>query len=85
VTWKRHIAYLAISIVGGFVVGFVAGVLCTPILWKLEPILNVELAGHSGPADWVMLLFFGVCAVIIELLLVFSYRRHQRAAAKSAN
>jgi hypothetical protein len=85
VNWKRHLAYGVISIVGGFIFGFIAGILCTPILWKLEPILNIELAGHSGPADWVMFFFFGASAIAIEFLLVFSYRRSRRAAAKNAN
>ena len=84
-SWKRHLAYIAISTVGGFVVGFILAMLSTPILWKLEPILNMELAGHSGPADWVMFFFFGASAIAIELLLVFSYRRSHRAAAKNAN
>jgi len=84
VIWKRHLAYIAISVVGGFVFGFIAAMLCTPILWKLEPILHMELAGHSGPSDWVMLLFVAVFAAVIELLLL-SYRRHRRARAKNAN
>jgi len=28
--------------------------LVTPVLWKLEPVVGVELAGHSGPADWII-------------------------------
>ena len=81
-TWKRHIAYLAISVVGGFVVGFVAAILCTPLLWRLEPVLGIELAGHSGPSDWVLYLFFAVFAVLIEMLLVFSNRKNYSARTK---
>ena len=81
-SWKRHIAYLAISIVGGFVFGFIEAMLCTPLLWKLEPILNMELAGHSGPSDWVMYLFFVSTAALIETLLLFFYRRSRRPVTK---
>jgi hypothetical protein len=84
VGWKRHTAYLAISIAGGFVIGFIAAMLCTPLLWKLEPVLKMELAGHSGPSDWVMWIFFGFFALLIELLLVLSYRRG-RTTSKSAD
>ena len=68
--------------VGGLVFGFLAAMLCTPLLWKLEPILNMELAGHSGPSDWVMYLFFVFMAALIEALLLFSYRRSRRAGTK---
>ena len=83
-TWKRHIAYLAISVVGGFVFGFIAAMLCTPLLWRLEPVFGIELAGHSGPSDWVLWVFMAVFAVVIEILLVIS-RRRQRTTAKSTN
>jgi hypothetical protein len=71
-----------ISVVGGFVIGFIVAMLCTPLLWRLEPVLGIELAGHSGPSDWVMYLFFGSFAVLIEALLLFSGRRRSRAIAK---
>ena len=80
-SWKRHVAYLAISIIGGFVFGFIVAMLCTPLLWRLEPVLGVELAGHSGPADWVMEVFFGAFMVLIEVLLLLSHRRKSASKA----
>jgi len=85
VSWKRHVTYLVISIAGGFVFGFIGAMLCTPLLWRLELVLGIELAGHSGPSDWVIWVFMGVFSVVIEILLVVSYRRRQRATAKSTN
>jgi len=82
VSWKLHAAYLAISVVGGFVVGFMAAMLCTPLLWQLESVLGIELAGHSGPSDWVMLVFFGFFAALIEAMLLFFSRRSRRAVTK---
>ena len=84
-SWKRHISYLVLSVIGGFVFGFIAAMLCTPLLWRLEPVLGIELAGHSGPSDWVIWVFMGVFSVVIEILLLVSYRRRQRATAKSTN
>lgn len=39
----------------------------TPLLWRLEPILHMELAGHSGPSDWI---FYVVWALMIPGLFV---------------
>jgi hypothetical protein len=50
--------------IAGFVVGCLLCVLATPLWWKLEGILGVELAGHSGPADWLTLGMGGVFAMI---------------------
>jgi hypothetical protein len=44
--------------------------LLTPALWHLEPILHMELAGHSGPSDWI---FYLVWLILIPLLFgIFS-------------
>jgi hypothetical protein len=71
-----------ISIVGGFVVGFVAAMLSTPLLWKLEPVLGMELAGHSGPSDRVIYVFIALFVVLIEALLLFSSRWNRRPVTK---
>jgi ABC-type antimicrobial peptide transport system permease subunit len=67
---KRTLVAGALAIGIGVPVGWVAAMVSTPLLWKLEPILNMELAGHSGPADWV---FYVVWPVVIPgLFAVFS-------------
>jgi hypothetical protein len=83
VSWKRHVCYAGISIVGGFVFTFIAAIVCTPLLWRLEPVLGIELAGHSGPSDWVLWLFFAVFVLMIEALLVYSRRRSVRSATET--
>jgi hypothetical protein len=57
------IVALVIGVPGGWMIAM----LLTPLLWKLEPILHIELAGHSGPSDWV---FFVVWAVVIPALFL---------------
>jgi hypothetical protein len=54
-----------LSLVVGLPVGWIIAMLLTPVLWRLEPILHIELAGHSGPSDWV---FYVLWAVIIPAL-----------------
>ena len=80
-SWKRRVTYLVVSILGGLIFGFLAGMLCTPLLWRLEQVLGIELAGHSGPSDWVMYLFFVVMAALIETLLLY-FDRSRRAGTK---
>ena len=36
----------------------ITGALLTPALWTLEPLLGIELGGHSGPAEWVLLILW---------------------------
>jgi hypothetical protein len=48
--------------------GWIVSMLLTPLLWKLEPILHMELAGHSGPSDWI---FYVVWLILIPLLFGF--------------
>lgn len=62
---------ITLALLIGFPAGWIIAMLLTPLLWKLEPILHVELAGHSGPSDWVIYL---VCAlVIMGLFLLFRF------------
>lgn len=62
---------LVLAIVIGLPVGWIAAMMLTPVLWKLEPVLHMELAGHSGPSDWV---FYVVWALVIpELFVVFRF------------
>jgi hypothetical protein len=42
---------LALAI--GFPSGWLVTILLKPVLWRLEPILHIELAGDSGPSDWM--------------------------------
>ena len=59
----------ALAIVVGLPLGWILAMIATPLLWRLEPILHMELAGHSGPSDWV---FYVVWAIVIAgLFLVF--------------
>jgi len=65
---KRVALAVLLAIVTGFPFGWILAMMLTPVLWKLEPILHTELAGHSGPSDWV---FYVVWAIVIPSLFLF--------------
>ena len=72
--WKKTILALLIAVGASLPLGWIVAMLLTPVLWRLEPVLNLELAGHSGPSDWVFLLIWAIVAVALFLVLrrVFS-------------
>lgn len=43
--------------------------LLTPALWRLEPIVGVELAGHSGPSDWVFVVIWVLLVLVVFALM----------------
>jgi hypothetical protein len=51
----------------GIPLGWVVAMMMTPVLWRLEGVFHVELAGHSGPSDWI---FYVVWAVIVPALFL---------------
>ncbi len=65
----KTILALLIAVIGSFPLGWIVAMLLTPVLWRLEPVLNLELAGHSGPSDWVFLVIWAVVAVALFLVL----------------
>jgi ABC-type antimicrobial peptide transport system permease subunit len=65
---KQNAIAAGLSLVVGLPLGWIAAMLLTPLLWRLEPILHIELAGHSGPSDWV---FYLVWAVVLPTLFFF--------------
>jgi uncharacterized RDD family membrane protein YckC len=69
---KRTALAIIVALLVGFPGGWIFGMLLTPVLWRLEPILHMELAGHSGPSDWI---FYLVWALLIPaLFFLFQYR-----------
>jgi len=71
---------VVLSLVIGLPLGAMVTILLTPVLWDLEPVLHMELVGHSGPADWV---FEVMWAVEIPLLfLTFRWLLREKADAQ---
>lgn len=51
----KRVLITLIAAVLSFPVGGLIAFLCTPLLWRLEGLFHVELAGHSGPSDWILI------------------------------
>jgi ABC-type antimicrobial peptide transport system permease subunit len=65
---KRAALALVLAVLIGLPLGWIITMMLTPALWKLEPILHMELAGHSGPSDWI---FYAMWLVVVPVLFVF--------------
>ena len=50
-------------------IAFIGTFLLTPLLWQMEPIIGMELAGHSGPVDWMFELTISCTVGIVFFLL----------------
>jgi len=66
---KKNLYAAVGAIVLGFVSGYIISFLLTPLLWKLEAPLHLELAGHSGPEDWIIILFIMISGLLWFLIL----------------
>jgi CDP-diglyceride synthetase len=69
ISTKKTMLALLIAVIGSLPLGWIVAMLLTPVLWRLEAVLNLELAGHSGPSDWVFLLAWAIVAVAIFLVV----------------
>lgn len=57
--------------------GALAAFLLTPLLWRFEPKVHMELAGHSGPAGTVIaaIIFITTFMIFITLCLIQKFRQ----------
>ena len=68
---KYTVLAIVAAVLVGFPLGWIGAMALTPLLWRLEPVLHMELAGHSGPSDWI---FYLVWALVIPGVF-FVFRR----------
>jgi hypothetical protein len=68
---KLNLISGVLAVVVGLPLGWIVTMMATPLLWRLEPVLHMELAGHSGPSDWILFVGWG-CAITV---LFFLFRR----------
>ena len=76
---KNFLIATALALVLGLPIGWILTMLATPLLRRLEPVLHMELAGHSGPSDWV---FYVSWALLIPILFQFFRVALRKGAAK---
>lgn len=70
-SWMDAAAAAGLSLLVGFPLGWILAMFLTPLLWQLERILHTELAGHSGPSDWI---FYLVWALLMPTLFALFFR-----------
>ena len=73
---KRNALAVVLALVIGFPLGWIAAMAATPLLWRLEPVLGMELAGHSGPSDWI---FYVVWAIVLPVAFMLARAILRRA------
>ena len=80
--WRAAARILGILLVAAIValpISFIGGMMMTPLLWRLEPVLGMELAGHSGPSDWILATLFGFTTILVAALLLWLTRPRSAA------
>ena len=68
-TVLRYVGLLVVAAVISFPISFMGTFMMNPLLGRLEARYGVELTGHSGPADWIFEVAFGITTVLVLLLL----------------
>ena len=77
----RYVGLLVAAAVISLPISFVGTMLMNPLLGRLEAKYGIELTGHSGPADWIFEVVFGITTLVVFLLLrvaaVFASGHHR--------
>ena len=82
--WRPPFRYIGLLIAAALValpVSFIGGMAMTPLLWRLESVLGMELAGHSGPSDWILVTLFGIATVLFFVALLWITRWRPTSSA----
>ena len=77
----RVAGLVLIAAIVAFPASFISGMLMTPLLWRLEPVLKMELAGHSGPSDWILETLFAVMTIALAAILLWVTRPTRDSSA----
>jgi uncharacterized membrane protein YedE/YeeE len=75
----RHVLIVLASAVLAFVTGFILAFVTAPFWGWFEDKTGIESLGHSGPAEWVFWLLFGVSFVFYFALMEFAVHRKPAA------
>ena len=78
--WTRILGVVVLAAIVSAPVMLIVGALITPLLWKLEAAIGSELAGHSGPLDWVLLTLCVAFTVCVSGLYAWRTRPNDREA-----
>ncbi len=65
----RVIGMLVVAALVSFPMSFIATMLMSPLLGRLETRYGIELVGHSGPSDWIFASVFGIATILVFALI----------------
>ena len=74
---------VTLCLVVGLPLGWIVAMFLTPLLGLLEPILHMELAGHSGPTNGVFYWAIVVPTLFGRFFWKLRARRHASEAVES--
>ena len=74
----RIAAVVALAAAASVPLAFITAILLTPVLWRLESVLGMELAGHSGPAEWIFTTMWVVFTMTLVTVILFVRGRASR-------
>ena len=83
--WRAALRVLAVLVVAAVVsypLSFVGAMMMTPVLHRLEPVLGMELAGHSGPSDWIIVAVFGITTIAVAATILWLSRSSRANASR---
>lgn len=75
------LAVFVVAAIVSFPVSFVGAMMLTPVLYRLEPLLRMELAGHSGPSDRIIVAIFGITTIAVAGAILWLQRSARAKAA----
>ncbi len=77
--WLKRVLLFVAVFVGCVPITGILAIVLTPLLWKLEDVVHIELAGHSGPSDWMIYLIHALVVAGALALLVRILRKRDRS------
>ena len=75
---SRILVVFVLAAIASLPTALIVGVLLTPLLWRLEPILGIELAGHSGASDMTVLTISAAFSIGVTALYAWITRRRSK-------
>jgi hypothetical protein len=78
------LAVFIVAAVVSFPISFVGAMMLTPVLYRLEPVLGMELAGHSGPSDWIIVAIFGITTIAVAGVILWLQRSSRAKTSPGA-
>ena len=68
------ILVVAVAVIVSLPISVILGAFLTPYLSRLEATVGIELAGHSGPAEWILWTLSALLTILFSVLALRGMR-----------